>query len=167
MSLRLEVLVGCMYAIAEAAPDSLGVVGLNEDNWKQLTQNTPWIGTDRLQAKATLETLQWATLDLLNLPRFEVPAEYTAALLAFYVKPCNWMPACLLFEGQNSSLDVGIPTAGEAESVSARQLLALMCLLQDEHKFELMARFEKRTKLMLTKIGEAGVQPRLITSKKA
>lgn len=161
MDLKLDTLIGVMYAIEASVPASLGQVGLNEQNWKQVCQNTPWVGSDRLRAKATLETLQWATLDFLNLPRFEVPAEYTAAVLAFYVHPINWMTACLLFEGGQTASDLGVPTAGESEKVSARQLLAIMCLLQDNGcKQELEARFKKHSQRMLKQaIGDA---PKLV-----
>ena len=68
---------------------SINALGLSNDDWEQLTGNTPWTVSDRPKVSRTLTDLIYASVELLGLPRFRIPAEYVAAVVAVFVAPAN------------------------------------------------------------------------------
>src|SRR5436309_1920211 len=75
------------------------VLDLTEDDFDFLTSNKVWIATDRSRARRCVEACVYGTLDFVGYPRFPAPAEFIAAVIAYYVHPVNIQTACLIMEG--------------------------------------------------------------------
>ena len=157
MPLRLEVSKGAMSLLAKGAVVAdLETMGITSDDWTLATGNRPWIGQDRTRVKRILEVLTFGTIDVIGLPRFEVSAEYLAAVLAMFVHPTNILPACRWMEGigsaENDMLAAGHssdPPHG-VETVHARQLFALVLALWEDSASEgFRVQFEKRVGIKL------------------
>src|SRR5947208_12648282 len=71
------------------------VLDLTEDDFDFLTSNKVWIATDRSRARRCVEACVYGTLDFVGYPRFPVPVEFIAAVIAYYVHPVNIQTACL------------------------------------------------------------------------
>src|SRR5437762_8548326 len=65
------------------------VLDLTEDDFDCLTSNKVWIATDRSRARRCVEACVYGTLDFVGYPRFPAPAEFIAAVIAYYVHPVN------------------------------------------------------------------------------
>src|SRR5687767_15918647 len=74
------------------------VLDLTEDDFDFLTSNKVWIATDRSRARRCVEACVNGTLDFEGYPRFPVPVGFIAAVIAFYVLPVTFKPACLIME---------------------------------------------------------------------
>lgn len=154
--IRPELLTGILTLVSESGPVSLDAVGINEEGFKIVTGPTHWLYADRQAAKGTLDQLIYASIDLAGFPRFEVPAEYTAMVIAHYCSPVNWLSAAALMEGGHSTEDLGAQGVGEREKASARQLFALMLNLKASHIDVARDQFNKRSKLKLERF-ESGL----------
>src|SRR5688500_1662031 len=75
------------------------VLDLTEDDLDFLTSNKVWIATDRSRARRCVEACVYGTLDFVGYPRFPAPAEFIAAVIAYYVHTVNIPTACLIMEG--------------------------------------------------------------------
>src|SRR5689334_7572507 len=78
---------------------SSAVLDLTEDDFEFLTSNIVWIATDRSCARRCDESCVYGTLDFVGYSRFLAPAEFIAAVIAYYVHPVNIQTACLIMEG--------------------------------------------------------------------
>ncbi len=150
--IRPEILSGILSLIAESGPVSLDAIGVNTEGFKVVTGPTHWRFENRQGAKQTLEQLLFGTLDVAGFPRFEVPAEYTACVIAHYVAPVNWLNAAALMEGGHSTEDLGAQGVGEREKASAAQLFALMMSLNAATIQISRDQFMKRSKLKLERL---------------
>src|SRR5215469_7480770 len=74
------------------------VLDLTEDDFDFLTSNKVWIATDRSRARRCVEACVYGTLDFVGYPRFPAPAEFIAAVIAYYVHPVNIQTSCLIME---------------------------------------------------------------------
>src|SRR5947208_16972098 len=74
------------------------VLDLTEDDFDFLTSNKAWIATDRSRGRRCVEACVYGTLDLVGYPRFSVPVEFIAAVIAYYVHPVIIQTACLTME---------------------------------------------------------------------
>src|SRR5437762_13006440 len=72
------------------------VLELTDDDFDFLTSNKVWIATDRSRARSCVEACVYGTLDFVGYPRFAAPAEFIAAVIAYYVHPVNIQTACLI-----------------------------------------------------------------------
>src|SRR5437763_17091646 len=75
------------------------VLDLTEDDFDFLTSNTVWIATDRTRARRCVEAWVYGTLDFVGYPSFPATVEVIAAVIAYYVRPVNIEPDCLIMEG--------------------------------------------------------------------
>src|SRR4051812_49779456 len=75
------------------------VLDLTEDDFDFLTRNKVWIATDRSRALRRVEACVYGTRDFAGYPRFPVPVEFIAAVIADYVHPVKIQTACLIMEG--------------------------------------------------------------------
>lgn len=64
-------------------------VNLNADDFAFLTTDKMWTGADRQRVRLCVEACVYGACDVVGMPRFEVPAEYVAAAIAYYVHPIN------------------------------------------------------------------------------
>src|SRR5207237_362425 len=75
------------------------VVDLTEDDFDFLTSNKVWIATDRSRARRCVEACVYGTLDFVGYPRFPAPAEFIAAVIAYYFDHVKIQTPCLDFVG--------------------------------------------------------------------
>ena len=151
-NLSYRVAVGALRLVAETAtPGYLASVGVQERSFEKLTQDVPWRLDDRMLCKNTLSSLLTATLDATGLAHFQLPAEYIAATIAVFVKPCNCMVACKFMERLVSAEE--IIREREVESVSAAKMFSLMVqLYRAEERNIAIELFEKKSRLIVRNI---------------
>ncbi len=160
MTIQLKVVKSAMHALAEGcASGSLESLGLLTSDLKLVTSNLPWKAAERNTVVRTMDTLMYGTMDALALPRFEVPAEYVAAAIAMFVKPCNIQPACIWLESSGlSALQMANPSTNQTR-IEANQLFALVLQLSDDSEVgEIRHLFEQRTQYQITQAIRQGVK---------
>src|SRR5256886_484987 len=64
-----------------------------------LNSNNVWIATDGSLARRCVESGVYGTLDFAGRRRFPAPAEFIAAVIAYYVHPVNIQTAGLIMQG--------------------------------------------------------------------
>ena len=157
MTVQYEVVKGCMTLLAEgAATGSLGSLGLLPQDVKRVTGGIPWNRDERLIVIRTLDALMFGTMDLLALPRFQVPAEYVAAVVSMFVHPCNLMVASMWMatSGLEAASSLGSPTSQSAncDSIDAATIFAIAAQLnEDGHSRACLQQFENRTTMAVVK----------------
>lgn len=127
-SLRIETMIAAASVIEArvAVPNGLSSLGISLDDYKLLTQSTPWTGIDRQRVSRTIQSVCYALLDVLGIPRFDVPAEYLGAVLSIFVHKSNLMLACVYSDRLKTCNDMLCPDS-EGEPVSPSTLFCL-CL---------------------------------------
>lgn len=143
----------CMTLIKEGAVnDAFEALGIIPEDFDLVCSSIPYIGDDRLRVTNVLNSLIWGTLDVVGLPRIEVPTEFIASVLAVFVAPGNLAVASRWMETGSSAED--LVSGGSLEPVSARQLFALCCQLQSDAPVA-TARWEQRTGRAVKRVLEA------------
>lgn len=98
-SLSLETAIGAMRIVSRMDYVSLvKTFGITEEDYKLVTGKSVWVPTRRERVRSVLHQLAFGVLDLAGVPRFDMPAEYCAAVIAIFVHPTNVLPACYVFE---------------------------------------------------------------------
>lgn len=137
------VAVNCMTLIKDGAVnDAFEALGIIPEDFDLVCSNIPYIGADRSRVTNVLNSLIWGTLDVVGLPRIEVPTEFIASVLSVFVSPSNLAVACRWMESGHTAED--LVAGGSLEPVTARQLFALCCQLVKEAPQATTA-WEKRT----------------------
>ena len=78
--LRLQTAVGTMNLIAAGGADlTAKVLGITPEDVVLTTGVDAWVNTDRTRVRRVLDTYLFGMVDILGLPRFELPAEYVPA----------------------------------------------------------------------------------------
>ena len=151
-SLDIRTAKNAMSVIADgAASGAFEALGITEDEFQTATGDFPWISSDRHRVTAVLDALTHGTIDVLGLPRIEVPAEYRAAVIAMFVSPLNQQVACRWLE---AGFDANMLAAGgKSEPVSAKQLFACVCMISPDSA-PLRARWDKRVNRALRLVTE-------------
>lgn len=125
----LAVAQNCMTVISQGgASDAFEALGISDDDFALVTGSEPWIGADRGRVTSVLDGLTHGVLDVLGLPRIEVPCEFRASILATFVTAGNLAVACRWCETEASAQEISL--GGTIAPVSARQLFALCLQLQ-------------------------------------
>lgn len=153
-TLSLKTLFSACHVIASASGAHLSAMGISKADFNITVGDVPWTVEQRSRVMKTLEALTYGVLDNLGLPRFSVPAEYMAAIIAMFVSPANVMPATRWIEATPPADKLAIDTDNAtAEKVTARQLFALVieALNDDVQLSSFRSKFEHRTNLRLTK----------------
>lgn len=139
----IEVARNCMILIRDgAASDAFEALGISSADFILVTGNSAWVGADRGRVSGVLTLLTHGVLDVLQLPRIEVPAEFVASVLSTFVSPGNLAVACRWMEAGPTadSLSVG----GSIEAVTAARLFAMCCQLANDGPGA-QAQWRKRT----------------------
>lgn len=128
--------------------------GVTKEDMKLTTGDTVWKGSDRSRVTNVLEVIMFGTVDVMGVPRFDIPAEYVAAVIAVFVAPSNTMLACRYLEGRSSAASIVLQGSDESahglERCTARQLFSLVLQIKDDSLANLArVSFEKRTKLAI------------------
>ena len=118
LELRFTTACAAVKLVEEA-----GVLDLLPDEFEFLITPKVWIATDRAQARRVVESSVYGTLDYLGLPRFDVPGEFIAACIAYYVSPVNTLFACSVFDGCEWTENI---INGISRPVRAAEIFALV-----------------------------------------
>lgn len=112
---------------------------LSEDDYRFLTMNSLWIGTDRPRIRHVVESAVYGAVDYIGFPRIAVPAEFIAAAIAVFVAPMNYMVACSVMEGAEFSEHI---INGVDRPVSGSELFAFVLRIAagDHHLLDLRQR---------------------------
>lgn len=148
--MQFKVARGAMMMIANMGKvGQLDMVGISRDDFEKVSGETVWLGTDRNRVSQVLNNLLCGALDVIGVPRFQLPAEYIAAGIALFVAPVNSHAACRFMEKVPTAQALG-RGADESEMCTARQLFALVTqLVADPMNSHAKVLFEKNTGLAL------------------
>lgn len=112
------------YAVGLAsikAVEEASLLALEQSDFEFLTQEKVWVSTDRGRARRVVEAATFGALDFVGYPRVEVPAEFIAGAIAYYVHPTNLMTACKIMEGSEWSENT---INGQSRPVNGNELFA-------------------------------------------
>jgi len=147
------VAINCMTLIKEGAVnDAFDALGLIPEDFDLVCSNIPYVGADRNRVTNLLRSLIWGTLDVIGLPRIEVPSEFIASVISVFVHPGNLAVACRWMEAGSAAEE--IVAGGSLEPITATQLFALCCQLVPSAPVA-TARWEQRTGRAVRRVLEA------------
>lgn len=69
-------------------------LGITPQDWGVLTQAQPWRRDQLNRVMRTLTAVNYGVLEVMNIPKIQVPAEFVACAIAATVHPGNQMVAC-------------------------------------------------------------------------
>ena len=143
--LSLETARGAMRLVSEASYGSLfQSLGVTREDYSLCTGSAPWTGLDRQRVRQTLDAFSAGIMDLVGVARFEMPAEYLAAVVATFVHPTNMMVACRWLENQRPA-DYLQGASSTPITVDPAEIFCLVCdLMDDERASKVRSSFEKR-----------------------
>ena len=149
--MRYPVARACLQNIAHGLGyGGTAVVGISPTDWALISSPAPWMQSDRIIARRILDAFIGGSMDAMGLPRFMVPAEYTAAVIAMIVNPANYMVCCYWMEGGSTAQVIGSAEATDQDFVTAERLFALVCQFSATGDLnDARAAFEKKTGLAI------------------
>mgnify|MGYP000379810389 CR=1 FL=1 len=118
-------------------------LGITPEEFKLLVGPAQWLGTDRNGVRKSLDACMAGGMDLAGVPRFEMPAEYIAAVIRAFVSPNNIHKACAWMENQRPAEAIA-GASSSPETVSPAQLFALCNRLIEGDDIAVQQSFEKR-----------------------
>lgn len=126
-----SVAVNCMRLIRDGAVnDAFEALGIIPEDFELVCQSDPWIGAERTRITNVINSLVHGTVDVMGLPRIEVPVEFIASVLCVFIHPANLAVACRWMETSYSAEDIS--AGGVLEPVTAQRLFALCCQLASD-----------------------------------
>lgn len=112
---------------------ALGECGVSAHEFQILTQDEHWVRPNKTPVQNSLQALRDGFADTVGYMPFQVPAEYIAALICTFVRPVNWHVAASWFAAISvPASELAAGDSGSSESLSARQLFALIMLAAGE-----------------------------------
>lgn len=124
------------FVAQQAKHGMLSGLGISKVDFDKLTGDSPWIPAERTRIGQLLQQLAWGSSDAMGLPRHELPAEVWAAVIALYIAPINVYPAVYIISSLSlSSVNDSVfnnDDRREMPKLSARQMVALVCSLQED-----------------------------------
>jgi hypothetical protein len=124
-----------------AVSDAYEALGVNEQDFRLVCGREPWIAMERQRVVSVLDTLTHGVVDIMGLPRIEVPAEFRAAVLVIFVDGGNLAVACRWSESGAAAEELA--EGGSLEPVTARELFALCCQIHGDAE-QARGKWEKR-----------------------
>lgn len=144
MTACYETALGAMNRIkAGALGDSLSAIGISKEEYALAVSDSPWLAADRAPVVRVIENLIHGTCDCAGIPRFEVPAEFVAAVLSIFIAPVNGQLACRWMEGSRVASDMEA-AEGSIEPLEAKHLFVLYLKLASVNTTDFRDSFEKR-----------------------
>ncbi len=110
-----------LASIKLAREDSF--IDLTAEDMAFLMRDRIWSLAEKKKARRCIDAIIFGSLDASGLPRFEVPSEFTAGVIATFVHSTNLMIACEFMSGATT---VDNMVSGKKEKVSASQLFAMV-----------------------------------------
>jgi len=112
MDMRYAASVGALKVLGGS-----GYLDMGQDDLDFLMAPRPWMATDRNRARRCIEMYAYGCLDVIGLPRFPLPAEFLACVIARCVHAVNWQTSCVVMSvaewSENVILRVDAPVSAE------------------------------------------------------
>lgn len=133
-------------------PEGLGVligilesVGVNEITLNRLVDPQYWGPDEVVEMQTALSEIIFAGARLAHYEEIDIPVEYTAAVIAEFVHPNNWMVACHLFKRTytRSELKGSDDRVSLIDPVSATVLFAYVTEWMNGDRIMLRERIDK------------------------
>lgn len=160
--LRLESAIAAFQIIVEQdVTNAAYKLGCDEESYLLVTGSSPWTVDDKFQVVNQLIALTTGTLQKLGLGEVLQPsAEYWAAVIAMFVHPMNYFPACSWIAPAQSNSDLANfsgrsqnPT--QIEKITPNRLFALVLELKATKQLPIFQRkFYEKTRKQLGHINE-------------
>ncbi|AJK28331.1 putative minor capsid protein [Eel River basin pequenovirus] len=145
MQVNVAMIRAAMNLIAEGHANSdLIAANVTPANYRVFTGDQFWTGAERGVVTKVMEGLCYGVCDIQQIPRFELPAEYMAAVIRTFVSPCNYHSACHWMSRTKSASVEGIDGT---ENVTPGELYAALLQLasaDEENPESFRHKFEKR-----------------------
>lgn len=159
IKMKIEVVTGAASVLMNSeVEDFMQSLGCTTEDYEMLTGSKNWIGKDRNRMFRALEGLLYGVVDSIGVPRFELPAEYVAAVISMFVHPVNYFPACAWLGSAASSNDLCDYTAKQEaleglEKCTPQQIFALIVRCQNNAAMDALAdTFTRKTELRLGRV---------------
>lgn len=124
--IRLASALGAVRTIAEESiHDHLYGSEIDPKDMELVMSDVPWGRKHRIPVIQTMEKLIHGSLEAVDLPKFEVPSEYIAAVIASVCAPTNFQVACRWIE-RGISHSASAIEDGSMEPIKAAQLFVLV-----------------------------------------
>ena len=135
-------------------PAILAAVGVSDDDFRMVTGSLPWTIACRPKVRHVMDAISSGVCETAGVPAFELPAEYSAAVIGIFVSPTNCQIACRWLEKNNIPLDV-LEGSGsfEFEPVSASRLFALLIKFHEGDPSDFIRRFNDRARIAIERSG--------------
>lgn len=149
--LKLEIAKGAMEILAgQEFVEVWRTLGITQEQYNVCRGPGVWLREHRQEMRKVLDAFAVGALDLSGFPRFELPAEYLAAVIVVYVHPNNMMAACRTFENARPAQELAGATV-DAGLVDPAQLFAICCALYDGDACEAIRQsFEKKARAAIS-----------------
>lgn len=164
--MQYSVARGNMSFIARQAKQGhLDNIGVSMDDFRKVSNDSVWLGVDRMRVKNTLEALMSGTLVVIGMQPFQATAEWVAAAIAMFVSPINAHTACRWLERPATAEDLGRGLE-EPPTCTASQLFALVQqLVADSDNSSAKCLFEKNTSIAIGRSKEIDMSKALSKDK--
>jgi len=148
--MQYKVARGAMALIAHQCKNGdLDSMGVTLEDFKKLTSHTPWLAPDRNRMNQVFNSIMSGTMDVVGVPRFQMPAEYIAAGIAMFVAPINIHVACRFMERIPTAESLG-RGLDQADMCTAQQLFSLVVqLVADPETSHAKVLFERNTQMRI------------------
>lgn len=137
--LSFETAYSVLKNIAKYTPADFEVLGITDQQFQLTAGERNWARDELHIVMRTLDALIYGTIEVLGLPKMQVPAEHTAAVVAALIARPNQMTACIWLSQQKQVGPGALELAARGQSsnrlepASADQLFALVQLLGNGH----------------------------------
>ncbi len=153
--MKFETFKACAMLLNNGGfPSDYATLGITTAEWDVFTGDTPWLHKDKAIVRKTYQAACEGVCTLASVPSIEVPAEYSAAIVATLVNPINHQIAANWFQVFYSQSAQTIFYAAQdqvdvrATKVSAKELFAMIILAYQDKGFgELAGAFRKKMNL--------------------
>jgi len=113
-ALSLDMVRGSMQVLlGSCSKDIMTVVGCSEEEWNLVTGKAMWQGVDRTIVGRTLQQLMYGLVDMMGVPRLELPVEFVVAVVYTFVSPVNYFTACAWLGSYKRGVDIQKATLDE------------------------------------------------------
>jgi len=132
--------IATLAAIDQYLPADFDTLGITPEEFELLASGTPWRRDYMPRLVRTMNALIFGSCEVMLLPKIVVPAEYVAAVISAVVAPSNIMSICIIMSQERATgvgaleLAARSQQSSQIDPVSADQLFALCCILQDKDR---------------------------------
>lgn len=101
--------------------------GIEQAHWELLTQKEYWTPDQARAVRSVLANVTEVSMTIAGMPAIPLPGQYTAALIAEVVAPCNWMVAAVKVPDTFDATDAsGLLGQSEVKPMEYQQMMSLI-----------------------------------------